>query len=66
MIHQIANVKTRTEPLPVINPGFIQARRIQAHVKEQIADGLLPRVKWQSLSPLATRPYIVPVSRWIE
>lgn len=67
MIYQIADIKTKTEPLPKINEGLIQARRIQAHVKERIADGLLPKNKWQSSwSPLTAGPFIVPVSRWVE
>lgn len=65
MIYQIAHVKTKTEPLPTINKGLIQARHIQSHLKERIADGLLP--EWRrSWSPLTARPQIVPVSRWIE
>ena len=65
MIYQISDVKTKTEPLPPVNKGLIQARHIQAHLKEQIADGLLPdRVHiW---SPMTAGPFIVPVTRWIE
>lgn len=66
MIYQIANIKTKTEPLPNINEDLIQVRRIQTHVKEQIADGLLPKNRWQFWSPITSGPYIVPVSRWIE
>ncbi|MCE0497621.1 MAG: hypothetical protein LV481_06725 [Methylacidiphilales bacterium] len=66
MIYQIANVKTKTEPLPNISNGLLQARRIQAHLKERIADGLLPENRWQSWSPMTPGPFIVPVSRWIE
>jgi len=66
MINQIADVKTKTEPLPHINEGLIQARQIQTHIKEQIADGLLPRSRWQSWSPLASSSVLVPVTRWTE
>jgi hypothetical protein len=65
MIYQIANVKTKTEPLPSINRGLIQARRIQAHMKEMAADGLAP-TEGYLWSPLTPGPFIVPVSRWIE
>lgn len=65
MIYQISDVKTRTEPLPKINKGLIQARHIQAHLKERIADGLLPNWKqsWGSIG--AGRPFAA-VSRWVE
>jgi len=65
MIYQISEVKTKTEPLPKINKGLIQARHIQAKLKEQVADGLLPTegVLW---SPMTAGPYLVPVTRWIE
>lgn len=65
MIYQIADIKTKTEPLPKISKGLIQARHIQAHLKEQIADGLLPN-RWQSWSPMTPGPVLVPVSRWVE
>ena len=65
MIYQISDVKTKTEPLPKINKGLIQARHIQAKLKERIADGLLPDWK-QSWSPMTAGPFIVPVTRWIE
>ena len=48
MINPSANLKTKTESLYPINEGLIQARQIQAHIKEQIADGLLPKNRWQS------------------
>ena len=66
MINQIADVKTKTEPLPHINEGLIQARQIQTHIKEQIADGLLPRSRWQSWSPIASISVLVPVTSWTE
>ncbi len=65
MIHQIANVKTKTEPLPTINKGLIQARHIQAHVKEMAADGLAP-TEGYLWSPMTAGPYLVPITRWIE
>jgi len=65
MIYQISDVKTKTEPLPKINRGLIQARHIQAELKKRIIKGTLPdRVLiW---SPLTAGPCLVPVSRWIE
>jgi len=67
MIYQISDVKNKTEPLPKINKGLIQARHIQAHVKERIADGLLPQPHWeQTWSPITSGPYLVPVARRVE
>jgi hypothetical protein len=65
MIYQIANVKTKTRPLPAINRDLLKARHIQAHVKEMAADGLAPTEDcfW---SPMNAGPYLVPVSRWVE
>jgi hypothetical protein len=54
MINQIADVKAKTEQLPNISEGLMQVRRIQAHLKEQIADGLLPKNRWQPWSSLRT------------
>jgi len=60
MIHQIAPVQTKTEPLPKINKALLQARHIQAKVKQ----GLPTQV--QMWSPITAGPYMVPVTRWIE
>jgi len=65
MINQIATVKTKTEPLPKLNRGLIQARHIQLHVKELAATGSLPSTV-ELWSPLNSGRYIVPVTRWIE
>ena len=65
MIYQIANVKTKTEPLPTINKGLLQARHIQALVKEKAADASLP-TEGYLWSPMNTGPYLVPITRWIE
>jgi hypothetical protein len=63
MICQISTVKNKTEPLP--DKGLLQARRIQAKLKERVADGLLPE-DGQSWSPITAGPYLVPVTRWVE
>ena len=65
MIRQISDVKTKTEPLPKINRGLIQVRRIQAQVKDRHSGESLPdRVEiWR---PITVEPYLVPVSLWIE
>jgi hypothetical protein len=65
MINQISPVKTKTEALPTINKGLIQARHIQAQVKERVAEGLLPGtgLLW---SPITVLPYFVSVSRRVE
>ena len=65
MIHQIAHVKTKTEPLTPINKGLLQARHIQSHVKELAADGLAPTTGYL-WSPTTPVPYLVPITRWIE
>ena len=65
MINQIANIKTKTEPLPIINRDLLKTRRIQAHVKELAADGLAP-TEGYLWSPTNTGPYLVPITRWIE
>ena len=65
MIHQIAPVKSKTEPLPSINRDLIKVRHIQSHVKEMAADGLAP-TEGYLWSPTNTGPYLVPITRWIE
>jgi len=65
MICQIANVKTKTKPLPAINRDLLKARHIQAHVKEMVADGVVPTEGYIS-SPMNAGPFLVPVTRWIE
>jgi hypothetical protein len=65
MIHQISPVQTKTELLPKINKGLIQARHIQAQLKERSTHGTLPD-KGLLWSPMTAGPYLVPVTRWIE
>ena len=48
MIYQISDIKTKTEPLPDINEGMVRARQIQARLREQFADELLPTYGGQS------------------
>ena len=65
MIYQIFPVKSKTEPLPTINKGLLQARHIQAQVKERTGNRSLPTegLFW---SPNTAGPFIVPITRWIE
>ncbi len=64
MIHQVAPVQTKTELLPKLNKGLLQARHIQSMVKGRIVNGLPTQVEmW---SPITAGPYMVPVTRWIE
>jgi hypothetical protein len=65
MIYQISNVKTKTEPLPTLNKGLLQARHIQNRVKEKAADRLAP-TEGYLWSPMNAGPYLVPITRWIE
>ncbi len=65
MIYQISTVKTKTEPLPPVNKGLIQARHIQAKLKERVADGLLP-TEGYLWSAATSGPFLVPITRWIE
>ena len=65
MIHQIAHVQTKTEPLPKLNKGLIQARHIQAQLKDRITGRSLPN-RGEIWSPMIAGPYLVPITRWIE
>ena len=65
MIYQIANVKTKTEPLPTINRDLLKVRHIQSHIKEMATDGLAP-TEGYLWSPMTAGPYLVPITRWIE
>jgi hypothetical protein len=65
MIYQINPVKTKTETLPTINKSLLQARHIQAHVKEQTHTQSLPNFGYL-FSPDTAGPVLVPVTRWIE
>jgi len=65
MIYQISPVSAKTAPLPEINRGLIQARHLQALVKERTATSSLPD-QVQLWSPITAGPYLVPVTRWIE
>ena len=65
MIYQIANVKTKTDPLPTINRDLLKVRHIQARIKEKAADRLAP-TEGYLWSPMNTGPYVVPITRWIE
>jgi len=65
MIYQITSVKTKTEPLPTINKSLLQARHIQAQVKERKGTQLLPNQGYL-WSPVHAGPFLVPVTRWIE
>jgi hypothetical protein len=65
MIHQISPVQTKTEALPTINKGLIQARHIQAELKKRGPYRNLPSTGY-ILSPMTAGPYVVPITRWIE
>jgi hypothetical protein len=66
MINQIAPVAAKTAALPQLNKGLMQARHIQAQVKQGLTGRLPTQVHlW---SPITAGPYLVPVTvtRWIE
>jgi len=65
MICQITPVQTKTEALPTINKALLQARHIQAHVKEKAKTQSLPNSGYL-FSPFTPGPVLVPVTRWIE
>jgi hypothetical protein len=65
MIYQITPVKTKTEALPTINKGLLQARHIQAQIKERKASDTHPDSGYL-WSPFTPGPVLVPVTRWIE
>jgi len=57
---------TKKEPTTNISDNLIQARQIQAHIRDQFTDGQLPeysRLSWVEIFPGAVR---VRVTRWIE
>jgi len=64
MIRQIAHVPQKTAQLPTINKGLIQARHIQAKLKQQAEAEDKPdrAIFWSSTA----QPYLVPIIRWIE
>jgi hypothetical protein len=64
MINQIASVRQKTVPLTGISKGLIQARHIQAHVREIAA--VPPPETGLVSSPLTGMPYLVPILHWIE
>jgi hypothetical protein len=66
MKNHVADVTIKREPLPNIPEGLMQARQIQIHIKEQIAEEQLSkkdRPSWVEMTPV---PVLVPVIRWIE
>jgi hypothetical protein len=60
MIHQIFEVKTKTEALPKI-----EAVRI-AHLPRGKAAENARANRDHFWSPLTAGPYLVPISRWVE
>ena len=63
MIYQVAPIKDKTTPLPKLNKGLLQARHIQARLKQGASELPTHVELW---SPLTAGPYLVPVTRWIE
>jgi hypothetical protein len=51
VIYQICKIETKTGPLIEINEGLIRVRKIQARLKNQLADELLPKTRWQHPTP---------------
>ncbi len=64
MINQISPIQQKTTSLSGINKDLLQARHIQAKLKQQVEDDETPDrvILW---SPTAL-PYLVPIIRWIE
>jgi len=65
MIYQINPIQTKTEALPTINNDLLQARQIQAQIKERKARDTRPHSGYL-WSPFTAGPVLVPVTRWIE
>jgi hypothetical protein len=66
MIYRIPDVTTSKVQSANIPEDLIQAREIQAHIKERITEGQQSnntRPSWVEISPGAI---LVPVIRWIE
>jgi hypothetical protein len=67
MIRQIATVKTKTQPLPVVNQTRDKAEPIHSDLeKEQAAAGESLPTEGYLFSPIHAGPYLVPITRWIE
>ncbi len=66
MINRIADVTTKRAPLANIPEALIQARQIQAHIKEQITEGQLHENSRPSWVEIAPGDVLAPVIRWIE
>lgn len=63
MINQISPIAQKTTSLSGINKGLIQARHIQAKLKQESAATKPDRaILWSPDS----MPYLVPIIRWIE
>jgi hypothetical protein len=60
MIRQIANLKTKTGPLP-----SAPNRKIQAQMKKEAARNALPTTGFLR-NPMTGMSYVVPITRWIE
>jgi hypothetical protein len=65
MIQQIHPVQARTEPLANLNKDLLQARHIQAQIKERGTGRLLPD-RGEIWGTMIAVPYLVPITRWSE
>jgi len=65
MINQIVPIPRKTSILPGINKGLIQARHIQAKLKDRPGHDTKPEnaILW---SADFAAPCVVPILRWIE
>jgi hypothetical protein len=66
MIYRIPDVTSSKARSVNVPEDLIQARKIQAHIKERITDGQLAKNSLPSWVEIAPGGVLVPVIRWIE
>jgi hypothetical protein len=64
MIHQICDVKTKTQLLSKLKRS-LQSGPVGSAVKQPSMDRA-PADREQSWNPVTARPYFLPISRWAE
>jgi hypothetical protein len=66
MIYRIPDVKTRKAQSASIPEDLIQAREIQAHIRDNFTEATLPKNSLPSRVEIAPGGVLVQVIRWIE
>ncbi len=66
MINRIPDLTTSQAPSANIPEDLIQARQIQAHIRDHFTEGQLPKNSLPSWVEIAPGGVLVQVIRWIE